>query len=247
MDSDKNKNTGKAPEAVEPKAESSAPAETNTQATQPAATDTATAQPATGAKANKNLWMMIAAIASVVVIVIVVVLFIVLGGKDKDNNGDNSGNGGDSSQVDSDKDQGSSDNKLDKTLAVTGLTMKYGSGWKVDKTDDDENGIYKGNDYYILLNHVDGAGKKFTTKEYAEAFLSAFEDNDAYDIREKPSATKVNGLEWQKAVVYTEGVWMTLWFYADGTEYYLATFGNMESSKIPAEVQAMIDTLTVKK
>ena len=245
MDSDKPKNTGKAPEptteAAEPQTASPATDTTST----PASPATGT-QPAPAAKPNKNLWMMIAAIASVVVIVVVVVLFIVLGGKDKDNNGDDASNKGDSSQVDSDKDS-KDEGKLDKTLAVTGMTMHYGSGWKVDKTDENENGIYKGDEYYILLNHVDGAGKKFTTKEYAEAFLSAFEDSDVYDIREKPVATKVNGLEWQKAVVYAEGVWMTMWFYADGTDYYLATFGNMKSSKVPAEIQAMIDTLTIKK
>lgn len=196
-------------------------------------------------KKNKNLILMIATLVSVVVIAISVTVMVLAATKDDDE----ADKGGQTSSAG--KDDGKDEKPVEtttETLTVSNLSMKYKSPtWKKDSTTGSgEAAIYRGKDEYLMMAYTKSS-QKITSKEFAEASVESYEDL-GFEVKQALKAQTINGTEWQRVELYGQKAWTTVLFLANGTEYYIVTFANTTSSSaIPADVEEMIKSLTIKK
>lgn len=198
-------------------------------------------------KLDKTVIMIAGAVAAVLVVVMAILAFTM--GKPTEESGDKNSDKDGNSQVDSDK-KDDKDEKvtLDKTLSTSGLSMKYpGKGWKLENSKiegaDSVASISKGNDSSVLLTAVESEAG-LTTKQFAESSMSSYKTS-GFTTVQALTAVKINGKEWYKARLYGQGAYATVMFAAEGNDYYIVTFADMNKEE-SAEVKQMIETLTIK-
>lgn len=199
--------------------------------------------PASKQPANKNLIIIIVAVVIVVIIAIIGAIFFINSNKDDNNSSENDNQ--------TSQDSNDSSNQEQKTLAISKLSVKYPSdSWQEEAAEDDNVSISKGDDYYLMLAHTTGEeqgapeGETLTTEEFADIITEAYEEmgfEQSGGIKDQT----INGKTWKRILVNGEGVWLTMLFYADGDDYYVATFGS-ESKDVPTEAEDILKTLTVK-